>query len=370
MRHSPKLSVLIVDDSKVYRKILRGVVEKMYGLEVIGEASDGYEALSVINKQPPDLVLLDVEMPRMDGLATLTRISRRYPDIGVIMVSGTNRKAADITMEALQNGALDFVSKPKTSGFEESREALRGALTPIIRLVASKRGKSSAVGTRSMPPRPVSRPVKPAPPPPPEPRKKIVPPTISLVLLGVSTGGPAALTKVIPLLPANFKAPILLVQHMPEGFTKSLANQLNNKSALQVMEAEDGQPAEPGTVLIAPGGKHMVVRANDRAFEVALDNSPPVNSCKPSVDVLFNSAAGVTRGWILTTIMTGMGNDGADGVRTLEKHYTYNLAQDEASCTVYGMPRAIVEGNLADEVLPLGRLAARITEIVQGRVRK
>jgi two-component system, chemotaxis family, protein-glutamate methylesterase/glutaminase len=363
------ISVLVVDDSRVYRKLIIDVVGKLPNARVIGEAADGLEALEALQGGPVDLVLLDVEMPNMDGLATLQEIRRRHAQTGVVMISGTNKRAADITIQALELGALDFIPKPRTTSYDESHSSLTLALAQVVECVrqgTSRRG--SIARTLSLVPAGPTRPS--AAPPAPQRREaprpataKAVPKKVALVLLGISTGGPRALSELIPALDPALAAPLLVVQHMPEGFTKSLADQLAKKSRLPVLEAADGSPASPGRVLIAPGGRHMVLRGADGQLTIGVNDAPPVKSCRPSVDVLFSSAAGLVKGSILTVIMTGMGNDGADGVRALARHRSYNLAQDEATCTVYGMPRAIVDDGLADEILPLGRIAGRINEL-------
>jgi len=372
MTNAKPLSVLVVDDSRVYRKLLVDVVKQLPNVKVQGEAGDGVEALKALQAGVVDLVLLDVEMPNMDGLATLQEIKKRYPQIGVVMISGTNKRAADITIQALELGAIDFIPKPRTPSYDESYSSLSSALSQVIECVrqgSSKRttgGKPSTSILPSSPTAPKSAPPKkPAPPPRAAVATgKAVPKKVSLVLIGISTGGPRALTEMVPLLDGRLAAPVLIVQHMPEGFTKSLADQLAKKSRLKVAEAAEKDLLVPGRVLIAPGGHHMVVRMADGQIEIAINDSPPVKSCRPSVDVLFSSAAGIVKGTILTVVMTGMGNDGTDGVRVLSRYQSYNLAQDEATCTVYGMPRAVVEEGLADEILPLFRIAQRINELV------
>jgi two-component system chemotaxis response regulator CheB len=348
-------SVLVVDDSRIYRRLIVDVVSRFPGVRVAGEAADGVEALAALAVTPADLVLLDVEMPNMDGLATLGEIARRHPRTRVVMVAGANRRAADTTMRALDLGAIDFIPKPQTIGYEESHRALSQALAFVlecVRLGSGQREPSALPASAAAPAEPRRRTAARRPPG-----------RVSLVLVGASTGGPRALSQLVPALDPGLAAPVLVVQHMPAGFTRSLAEQLDKKSRVAVREARDGDAATPGTVLIAPGGRHMVVRRTDNELTVALTDTPPVRSCRPSVDVLFSSAAAAVPGSVLTVVMTGMGADGADGVRALMQGDCYNLVQDQASCVVFGMPRAVIGAGLADEVLPLEAIAGRVNQL-------
>jgi two-component system chemotaxis response regulator CheB len=352
------MSVLVVDDSRIYRRLLVDVISRLPGALVVGEAADGVEALATLSQGPIDLVLLDVEMPKMDGLATLGEIARRHPQTGVVMVAGTNRRAAETTMKALELGALEFIPKPQTIGYEESHRALTIALSYVLDCVRLGIARADA---HTSPPSPAATPDTTR-----RSDRRSPPREVSLVLVGASTGGPRALSQVIPALHPGLAAPVLVVQHMPEGFTRSFAEQLDKKSPLDVREACDGEPVVAGEVLIAPGGRHMVLRAADDRLSIGLDDSPPVRSCRPSVDVLFSSATCATKGRVLTVVMTGMGTDGTDGVRALAPLQSYNLAQDEATSVVFGMPRAVIGAGLADEVLPLELIARRINELVGG----
>ena len=375
-----KIKVLVVDDTVVYRKILKDVISEMDNAEVIAAAPNGELALKKIESEPPDLVLLDVEMPVMDGLETLQEIKRLYPQIGVIMVSGINERQANITMEALSKGAIDFVAKPIGNDINQNVISLKNSLAPIINLfvtrktIAAARAPQYTSGitvekTISRPTVPISKPeIKPIENKvtassslnfAPKPRK------IDVLVIGVSTGGPNALAKFIPFLPADLGVPLLLVQHMPPMFTKSLANHLTSKSKLPVLEAEDQMPLIKNRVLIAPGGKHMVIKKENGGLIVSITDTPPVNSCKPSVDVLFNSIPEGFNGNILSVIMTGMGTDGMAGVKRLKQIGCYSLTQSEDTCVVYGMPRAVDEAGLSDESVPLERLAERVTLLIK-----
>jgi two-component system chemotaxis response regulator CheB len=368
-----KLRVFIVDDTVVYRRILSDVVETMNDVVLVGTAPHGRLAIAKLEQTPADLVLLDVEMPEMDGLETLGELRRRWPDTSVVMVSGASQDSAETTMRCLDLGALEFLRKPEGSDPEASRNELREKLRPLMRHVQTRVNLHQGTGGLARPPapRPVqARPVQvPAPAPRPA-RMGPVPGRIDVVGIGVSTGGPNALVEVIPRLPADFPVPILLVQHMPPVFTASLAQHLDDKSSVSVHEARDGEPVLPGCVYLAPGGKHMVVRRlpdgeGGAVPIIGLNENPLENSCRPSVDVLFRSLAAQYDGNMLAVVMTGMGSDGCEGVRAMKRRGCLCLTQSEASCIVYGMPLAVDEANLSDEQVPLDRLADRITRLVR-----
>ncbi|MCP4677216.1 MAG: chemotaxis response regulator protein-glutamate methylesterase [Deltaproteobacteria bacterium] len=364
------LSVLVVDDSALYRKVLKEVVNDISGASFAGSAANGKLALDKLQRMPVDFVLLDLEMPEMNGIETLELISRDYPDMGVVMVSGTNQNAADITIEALDKGALDFVAKPDGASKEENKAQLVKQLTGIFRSFSIRRNLRKIRRMSGAPRHPVAteEPVRSRPAAPASAIAEKRPGhQIDVLVIGVSTGGPKALTRLVPLLPPDLRVPVLIVQHMPPLFTASLAKSLDKKSKLRVQEAEVGKLIEPGTVLIAPGGKHMVVRKNGNdadSFTVGLNENPPENSCRPAADVLFRSVAAMYRKNILAVVMTGMGEDGMRGVKTLKQRGCYCLTQDEETCVIYGMPKAVVEAGLSDESQPIDHLAGRITALV------
>ncbi|MFH0809779.1 MAG: chemotaxis response regulator protein-glutamate methylesterase [Pseudomonadota bacterium] len=367
------LKVLVVDDTVTYRRILAEVVNSIAGAEVMATANNGKIALAKIRQDRPDVVLLDMVMPEMDGLETLRHIKKDYPEIGVIMVSGSTAPQAAETLKALELGALDFISKPEGADPLVNFQELKDGVRPLLTLFLTRRHISRATEGLGHPAVAVKTAAKPAPPSPEVAhRPQSLPTGIRVLVIGVSTGGPNALAEVIPRLPAGFRVPVLIVQHMPPSFTASLAGHLGRKSPLPVKEAKEGDHVCPGQVLIAPGGRHMTVKAvpggagSAGRIVVALNDFPPVNSCRPSVDVLFRSIAECYGGGSLAVIMTGMGEDGARGVRDLKDKGCYCLAQNEETCTVYGMPRAVVEARLADEVLPLDQIALRIMKIVGG----
>ncbi len=368
------LNVLVVDDTVVYRRIVGDVVNGLAGVTLAGTASNGCIALEKMKHLAVDVVLLDIEMPVMDGLATLAVLRRDYPDVRAIMVSGANKHSADVTVKALAGGALDFVPKPECSDPQASRDNLAARLEPLLRLAASRRGLRPSRASDQPPAQ--STHIAAAPEisdaqPPSVVRTAPKPTRIDVVTIGISTGGPDALAQLVPQLPGDLGVPILLVQHMPPVFTQSLAQSLNKKSALSVREAVDAEPIEPNTLLIAPGGRHMVVRSHlnaatgQRSIVVGLNDSPPENNCRPAVDTLFRSVAAHYGANVLSVVMTGMGTDGCEGVRTMRRKGCLCLTQGEASCVVYGMPRAVDEAGLSDERVALKDLPSRITALVR-----
>jgi two-component system chemotaxis response regulator CheB len=375
------LRVLVVDDTIVYRRILSSIIEELPGTSLAATAPNGKIALAKMETTEVDLVLLDVEMPVLDGLKTLEVIRERFPDVGVIMVSGANTSAAGITIRALEHGAIDFVSKPEGGDPEESQRLLTQHIKRLVQLFQTRRALRT--GRRLASDRPPaggraperSAPVTPAPVTPspvlratPERYAGKRPTRIELVVIGVSTGGPNALKELVPHLKADINVPVLIVQHMPPLFTASLAESLGRKSAIPVREAQEGEAILPNTVLIAPGGKHMVIRqdpVNREGYVVALNENPPEQNCRPSVNVLFRSASTYFGGKILAVVMTGMGEDGCEGVRAMKRQGCICLTQEESTCVVYGMPRAVDEAGLSDARVPIEQMAERIHQIVR-----
>ncbi len=377
------LRTIIVDDSTSYRKILERTLAKIESVEVVGTACDGVEGLQAIEAKRPDLVLLDVVMPNMDGLEALEEISKRFPDVSVLMVSGASD--ARRTVKALGLGAIDFIVKPESNGASSLRDqvwkgvcvvqaqrraATRGGVAAEKspqRVPASPRPKrvGSAVSTPKTQPAPTS--VVSAAKPQKSHRAAPSPHAIAraaagsqLIVIGISTGGPRALEQLVPQLPASLPCPVLIVQHMPKGFTESLAHSLDAASPLEVREAKDGDEVAVGRVLIAPGGRQMEVKRKAGGLVIHIHDGPPVNECRPAVDVLMDSVGEHYRGDVLTGILTGMGHDGNEGVARLKEKGAYCIVQDEKTCVVYGMPRTVVEAGNADEVLPLDRIAPRM----------
>lgn len=378
-----RLKVLIVDDTALYRRILSDVLDGFPEVEVVGTAPHGRLALAKLEQNPADLVLLDVEMPEMDGPETLREIRQHHRSTAVIMISGSNLIAVNYTVQALEMGALDFIRKPEGVSADASRAELRDLLRPLIRHVQTRVNLNRVDAPEPVKSAPVVRfrseirsepmllgrpPALPTRPPTPS-RQAPAPSRFDVVGIGVSTGGPNALLEVIPHLPKDLPVPVLLVQHMPPIFTASLAEHLNQKSLLEVREAQEGEPVAAGRVYIAPGGKHMVIRRRTQSdgvegFIIGLNENPPENSCRPSVDVLFRSLAANFDGNMLSVVMTGMGNDGCEGVRAMKRRGCHCITQSEETCVVYGMPFAVDEAELSDERVPLDRIADRIASLV------
>ena len=353
-----KIRILIVDDSTVMRSLLRSVIMADSDLEVAGVAGDGETALGVLELLHPDLVLLDVEMPVMDGLVTLRKLRKLGHKMPVIMCSSLTQRGAKVTIEALACGASDYVAKPAG---QESRDAAIKALSqeliPKIRALAIRQQQKGPPGSAQPPPLPAVAPPL---------ATHAVSSVPAALAIGVSTGGPAALDILLPALPTGFALPVLVVQHMPELFTRLLAERLNGRCGLPVREAVEGEPVRPGTVYIAKGNWHMQVLSGASASSPAtlrLGQGPPENHCRPAVDVLFRSMASVYGSKALVVVLTGMGCDGMLGCRAVREAGGSVLAQDQATSTVWGMPGAVAQAGLAQKVLPLDNIAGEIVRM-------
>jgi two-component system chemotaxis response regulator CheB len=368
------LKVLVVDDSVVFRRAISDALGAVGNVEVVGSVSNGRQALQRIRELRPDVLTLDIEMPEMDGIQLLEALQAAGDKVATIVVSALTRRGGELTMRALEKGAFDFITKPDATDAARSREAIQQALAPRLRALASRlevrRILAGQGAGRSPPPRP---PVAEPPPPAADTiagrmsRISAVAARPELVAIGVSTGGPKALTTLIPALPANLGVPVVIVQHMPPVFTQTLAESLAAKSALKVREATDGERLLPNVVYIAPGGRQMRVRSQPEGGpSLQITDDPPENNCRPSVDYLFRSLAAVLPGRSLAVILTGMGSDGALGLRLMKRHGGLVLAQDQATCVVYGMPRAAVEAGVVDASLPLEAMAPRIVSALRG----
>jgi len=352
-----KVRIMIVDDTITYRQILSNVVATLINTELVGTASSGKTAVMKFKSLKPDLVFLDVMMPEMDGIETLRELKKIDPNVQVVMVSGFDMANAKATLESLENGALDFVAKPTAQNIQDGVKQLQNALEPLVGIVFNKIfSKSQAPESKAFV-KPVVR------------ERQLMPKpemgALDYVLIGISTGGPNALQKLFESIKVPINCPVLIVQHMPPMFTKSLADRLNQISAMTVVEASDQEIPKKGHVYIAPGGKHMVIRKNaNNHHEIKIIDSPPVNHCKPAVDILFRSVAGLNAARHLAIVMTGMGKDGTDGLKSLKRKGTYCLIQDEKTSVVWGMPGSVYAESLADEVLPLDKIGSRIVELV------
>lgn len=356
--------VVIADDTATFRMILKNIVNSFENCTCIATAPNGKIAVERVKEHQPDLVILDVEMPELDGPNALKQIRQFDADVPVIMVSGFNMENARKVISALENGALDFITKPAAKDQAESMRVLKTKLKPLMDMVEIRRMMTGVLGGKSPLPKKMETVEK-------IPRPRIVTSGIELVMIACSTGGPNALKRVLPNLPKNLECPVLIVQHMPPMFTKSLAESLDKLSSLKVIEASERDIPEPGVVYLAPGGKHMMLRktfgGGGKNLHLHMVDSPPVNSCKPSADVLFKSAARVVEGNVLAVVLTGMGRDGTDGVEALKKKNAFCMIQDEQSSVVWGMPQEIYNQGLADDVIPLEQIAPRITQIVNER---
>lgn len=360
-----KLRVLVVDDSSLYKKVMVQAVENTGLARVEHTASNGILALERLKQCKADVVLLKVFMPEINGIETLKIVKRDYPEISVIMVSSGGGDSAADTIKALEMGAMDFVLKPSGISAEKSVINLKNQLRGLFTQIATRRYTSGitcqfsqAVPARTEAPRPA---------PADRPGKRVV--GADLVVIASSTGGPVALETICAKLPAGFDRPILVVQHMPPEFTKKLAQWLDKKCQLPVVEAADGDKVAPGRIMIAPGGVHMTVARRGAESFIGLENTPPVNGVRPAADVLFRSVAGAWRGKrVLAVILTGMGSDGTEGVREMKRACDcYCMVQSEKTCVVYGMPQSAVNAGLADDVQGLGDIPAHIQKIVSGR---
>lgn len=352
-----KISVMIVDDSSVYRTLLRDVLAKDDEIEVVAQAVNGRLALPRIRHYRPNVLVLDNEMPEMTGLETLEAMKNEFPDVAVIMFSSHTVQGAKVTIKALELGALDFVTKPDPT-LPDPGGFISQNLIPRIKSIIHRRRKKAEIASGAIP--------APVAPPPPKPARTLLATSrFEACTIGISTGGPAALRTLLPLIKGNMiRGPILIVQHMPPLFTRQLAESLSAISTLTVVEGEDGMALEKGKVYIAPGGKHMVVDASSGAPRVKITDEPPELNCKPSVNILFRSVAQYYGNKSMGIIMTGMGDDGFEGMKLMKQSGSYLMAQSEASCLVFGMPSKPTRENLVDEIHDINGIAIRIQELM------
>lgn len=373
--------VLVIDDSAVARGLMTRWVEEDKDLALVGSAVDGEQGLAKATELKPDLIVLDVEMPKMDGLAALPLLLKAVPGCKIVMASTLTRRGGEVTIRALSMGAADYTPKPQAgrlAGAEEFRQSLLGKL--------------KALAPRPIPPVPSSRDIRPAPPvartlrPSSTPAAPAAPAVRrpltqapagrgpvarmrgrpEIIAIGSSTGGPQALRDVIEKIPGDARVPLVLAQHMPALFTKILGEHLTKAGKIQCKEATDKERLAPGTLYIAPGDFHMTVRKDAGGYYAVLDQSPPINFCRPAVDPLFQSVAEATNGAALGVVLTGMGHDGRDGARTLRNMGGTVIVQDENTSVVWGMPGAVAEAGLADEILPLAEIGSAVAQRMKG----
>jgi two-component system chemotaxis response regulator CheB len=348
------IRILVVDDSPFMRKSLQKMLEEAPDLRVVATARDGIDALEKIQEHKPDIVTLDIEMPRMDGLTCLKKIMADHP-MPVLMVSSLTQEGAQATLDALSIGALDFIAKENSFASMSILQIQQDLQEKVRRLATSPRFHKAMPSASAPPPAVVAAPPKPsaAPKPFPTSGSSLGSPQADLLVIGSSTGGPKALQDILPALPASLPVPCLIVQHMPSTFTKPFADRLNGLCQVHVKEAEQGEPLKAGTVYIAPGGIHMTYGARGAKGCIELSPEPVSSLHRPSVDVLFLSVSELFKGQVLAGIFTGMGADGAKGMEQLKKKGAHTLAESEESCVVYGMPRAAVERGCVDVIAPL-----------------
>jgi two-component system, chemotaxis family, protein-glutamate methylesterase/glutaminase len=341
------IRVLVVDDSAVMRALLSRIVNAQPDMSVVAVASDPVVAIEQIRLKAPDVMTLDVEMPRMNGLEFLRKLMAVRP-LPVIMISSRTRQGADVTMRALELGAVDFVEKPADL---TQFEASANDIADKIRAANSARVARHGLATAAVPPETPARQT----PPGPAARDRVI-------AIGASTGGVEALREVLAGLPARMP-PILIAQHMPAGYTETFARRLNSICRIDVKQAEDGETALNGAAYIAPGGRHLTLVRRSSAYVLRVTDDPPVNRHRPSVDPLFRTVAKVALGRAIGVMLTGMGADGAQAMLDLSNAGAYTIAQDEASCVVFGMPRQAISVGAVREVMPLGQIGRRLIEL-------
>ncbi len=368
-----KTRVLIVDDSALYRQMIKNVLKGLEDVEIVGLATTGKDAIERIPELKPDLLTLDVQMPQMNGLEVLSEINRLRLPVKAIMLSSLTSHGAQVTMDALLAGAFDFIQKPNSANPDVNRNQLGELLTEKIRAFQLSR-KTTMPNRRS-----------------PDTNSSIVTPSlrtetladsimlhsgmssrltssgkrIDAVVIGTSTGGPVALREVIPKLPKALNVPVFVVQHMPPKYTQSLAERLAESSQVSIHEAAEGMRVEHGHVYLAQGGLHMGLDTRHFRTFITTSNAPPEHNCRPAVDYTLRAVGEIYGGNVLSVILTGMGRDGTEGCRLIKQLGGMVLAQHPSGCTVYGMPKSVVEENLADRVVPIEKMAAWIVRLVE-----
>lgn len=373
------IRVMVVDDSSVFRRFVSNALADVRDVEVVGTAVHGQHALSQLEKLAPDVIILDIEMPELDGLGALPLIMKERPTVSVIMFSSLTARGAEATLEAMDRGAVDYALKPDIAmGQEAATEAVQRDLLPLISTwgriahargirartgappdVAANGGARSAARWRDQ-----ASAIAPAPsassvPPPLASRQSPTGP-ISGVVIGASTGGPNAISEVLAGFPADLPVPVLVVLHMPGTFTGLLAKRLNDSCRISIVESSDGDKLKPGCVYIAKGGAHLAVKGTRSDAIASVFDGPAENFCKPSVDVLFRSAADVWKERTLAIVLTGMGADGLEGSRVISKAGGTIYVQDESSSIVWGMAGSVASAGLAGRILPLREIASAI----------
>lgn len=356
---SPKITVVVVDDSALVRSLLTEIINQQPDMICVGAAADPLQAREITRERNPDVITLDVEMPKMDGLEFLSRLMRLRPT-PVVMVSTLTEQGAETTLRALELGAVDFVTKPRV-GVASGLQQLANDIVEKIRIAARAHVRRLATGPRAVSSAPVLTPTTGAAPPVASGIPRLS--TEKVICIGASTGGTEAIKEILMELPPDAPA-VVITQHMPPGFTASFAARLDSLCRIRVAEARDGERILPGHAYIAPGGKQFSLARSGANYIAVVDDSPPVNRHKPSVEVLFRSCARVLGPNAIGVMLTGMGADGAAAMKEMRDAGAYNIAQDEASCVVFGMPKMAIQAGAVHEVLPLKQIARAIMERV------
>lgn len=341
MEQTERIKVLVVDDSFYMRYKIQSMLNQDPRIMIVGDAKDGLDALEKIPALRPDVVTLDIEMPRLNGLEALKEIMEKYPT-PVIMLSSFTTRGAKETIQSLQSGAVDFVPKPNAQDMDTVKEIL------IEKILAASGANLRALKFQERPP--ISLPTA-------------FPQAMEMhgIIVGCSTGGPKALSHIIPAIPPDFPAAIVIVQHMPAGFTRSLADRLNDRSLVRVKEGQDGDSLMPGCAIVAPGGYHLEIAEG----RISLSKAPPVNSLRPAVDVTMKSFARAFGPRAIGVVLTGMGRDGTEGAVELKRRGGRIIAEQESTCIVYGMSKSVIENRLADHVVPLDQVADTLVKCLE-----
>ncbi len=380
-RSADRLGVLIVDDSSIARRLIQSVLEELPLVEILGSAKDGHEAIQRAEELEPDIITLDVEMPLLSGLEALPQLRAKHRDASIIMVSSLTSRGAQQTISALMNGAADYIAKPtQTNSRAEALAMLRRTLLPKLEAICEQqrarrqtrragvklRAVQAAIDLARRPSAATSAVAKLS-------RTGGLAPGCAreteVLVVGSSTGGPVALATLLSGLPTGFGLPILIAQHMPPTFTRLLAERLASESGLPVREGQTGDLLLPGHAYVAPGDYHMLVRRGAKGHQLVLEHTPPVNSCRPSIDVLLESAAAACRLRVMAVILTGMGADGKHGCAAVRTGGGKIVVQDESTSVVWGMPGAVASAGLADCILPLPSIAPNIVSALGASAR-
>lgn len=367
--------VMVVDDSAVIRGLITRALETDSGIQVVATVGNGQLAVSQMSRSDVDVIVLDIEMPVMDGLTALPELLKAAPDVKIIMASTLTQRNAQVSIEALQKGASDYIPKPSSTGeihgSADFKRDLIDKVKALGRVRRDRRDRNKAAGGPEAKPVPAGR----TAPAAPGGRTSLLSPTSPISLrpfgrlmpqivgIGSSTGGPQALFTVLGNLPASFKLPIVITQHMPATFTTILAEHIGRVSKRPSAEGRDGEPIEPGKIYLAPGDNHMIIETQGTQKIIRLNKNPPENFCRPAVDPMFRSLAAVYGANVLGVVLTGMGSDGAKGGRVLADAGATVIAQDEASSVVWGMPGAAAQAGICSALLPIDKVAGEIARI-------